>query len=723
MATAASQSVPRSSAAAQVSGATQANAWQWFWDFLKEELAPYPGRGDMVIRTVVAATLVMIVCETIRVPFAWQGAIYAFLVSRESAKATLQSVTTILVVTVVSAAYCLVSVSFVVSSPWLHFFWVICSLFLGFYAVSVSTNYTAAVIFVNMISAEVPLWDQHMPAEFNVERTIWLCFATLIAVAITAAVELTFSLIEPEDGIIAGVAQRMAAIETLLAAYAENRSIDSLTEAALARLEMVGSSGLRRNLKRSGYPQHYAEQMGAVIALAGRLVDLAAVLRISRFTLADHDRRRLHELGENIAAIRSDLLAGRTPELKRLFSSANASDAAPLLGEMEQTVAFIPEAFAASASLSIYAPPPDSGDPPRTLLVRDAFKNIEHVKFAAKGCLTAALCYFIYNAIDWPGISTAVTTCLLTALSTTGSSRQKQVLRISGAAAGGFLLGMGSQIFILPYLDSIAGFTILFIFVTALASWIGTSSSRLSYLGIQIALAFYLINLEEFAVRTSLAVARDRVVGILLGLIMMWLVFDQLGGASAIVNMKKAFISAIRLLAQFAREPLSSDYQLAIDRSYSLREQINQGFDSVRAAADGVLFEFGPSRNQDLAWRSKIKEWQPQLRSLFLIRIALWKYRMQLPGFQLPPAVSSAQQRFDSQSADLLDRIADRMEGQESGQPTNLTESFRRLEKAAEESAPAASRGPLPELQTFLLLSRKAESLESSLNQAIEQHV
>src|SRR5581483_5788096 len=98
-------------------------------------------------------------------------------------------------------------------------------------------------------------------------------------------------------------------------------------------------------------------------------------------------------------------------------------------------------------------------------------------------------------------------TCLLTALSTIGSSRQKQLLRICGAGFGGFVLGMGSQIFVLPYLDSIGGFTILFVCVTALASWVATSSSRLSYLGLQIALAFYLVNLEEFAERTSIAVA------------------------------------------------------------------------------------------------------------------------------------------------------------------------------------------------------------------------
>jgi hypothetical protein len=90
------------------------------------------------------------------------------------------------------------------------------------------------------------------------------------------------------------------------------------------------------------------------------------------------------------------------------------------------------------------------------------------LKLALKGCFAASLCYIIYTSIAWPGISTAVTTCLLTALSTIGASRQKLILRFAGALVGGFLIGMGSQMFILPYLDSISGFTVLFVVVTGL---------------------------------------------------------------------------------------------------------------------------------------------------------------------------------------------------------------------------------------------------------------
>ena len=66
---------------------------------------------------------------------------------------------------------------------------------------------------------------------------------------------------------------------------------------------------------------------------------------------------------------------------------------------------------------------------------------------------------------------------------------------------------MGAQVFVLPYLD-ITGFTVLFAVVTAVSGWIATATPRF-YLGVQLALAFYLINLQEFAVQSSLAVARD----------------------------------------------------------------------------------------------------------------------------------------------------------------------------------------------------------------------
>jgi multidrug resistance protein MdtO len=406
--------------------------------------------------------------------------------------------------------------------------------------------------------------------------------------------------------------------------------------------------------------------------------------------------------------------------LIELHDEAQPIAGAPFFVEMEKTVSLIPEAFAGVLSLDEYAPLQSSGvsQPGLGLFRPDALSNSEHLKFGLRGCFAASLCYLFYSGKAWPGISTAITTCFLTALSTIGSSRQKQLLRISGALVGGVLLGIGAEMFILPSLDSIAGFTLVFLAVTVLSAWIMTSSARLSYFGVQIAVAFYLVNLSEFAPQTSLVPARDRVIGILLGLLMMWLVFDQLWSVSAAVQMTRTFASNLRLLAQYAREPISGDLRVANERSYSLRETINSNFDRVRDLTGGVLLEFGPSRGRDLAMRERIIRWQAPVRMLFLTEVTLWKYRAQLPGFELPKALITGQRQFEESFALTLERMADRLEGRTSQSP-----SPEDLVAHHEDSAEAHAKTPQ---QTFsdrdsalLSLRRRIQSLTTALTQEI----
>jgi multidrug resistance protein MdtO len=532
-------------------------------------------------------------------------------------------------------------------------------------------------------------------------------------------VELALARMKPGDNVVLPIAERLAAVESLLARYAEGGPVDHATEKKVIRLSMLGTSTLRRVLRHSDYSPQYRAQMSGVVALVAGLVDVAATLTQFRFEPSSTDQKQLRNLAATIASIRTDLMNRRIPVSIQFNPDDQPSRGVPLLLEMEKSVTLISQVVAGSKSMDEYRPPSD--DLPRSkLVVPDALVNPEHFKFALKGCLAASLCYIIYKAIAWPGISTAVTTCLLTGLSTIGASRQKGILRIAGALIGGFLIGMGSQIFILPYLDSIAGFTILFILVTVFSSWFMTSSPRLSYFGLQAALAFYLINLQDFAAQTSLSIARDRVVGILLGLFMMWLVFDHLWGSRAAVEMRKTFVSGLRSLAQLEREPLPGEKRVAIQRCYSLRETINTYFDQVRALADGVLFEFGPSRQQDLALRDRIRRWQPHLRTLFLMRVALLKYRLRLSGFDLPEPVELAQQEFDEELARVLDGMADRVEGKVSERKDNLEHSFEHLEETIRS---CCSEGPqeLPtaEVQTFLALSRSTESVAISLDKEI----
>ena len=641
---------------------TSSSPLTWLWDWLKDELAPYPGRALLVARMVTAATLVMIISMTFRLPYGAYAALYAFNISRDSIEGTRRAVRSIVIGFLFAGAYILTGAMVVMGDPLLRFLWIVATLFLIFYGISATGSFAAWTRFGYMAVITITLWDRHIGAQAKVNGLLWAIGMLTMASFVALLLEAGYAALRQGDDVIDPITERLACVEQLLHFYANGCPVDGATQSRVMRLAMLGTSRLRRLVARSQNGAQYIQEMGALAALTGRLVDLAASLThfVGPVSLVDQDR--IKKLVSRIGAIRSDLDNGTVPRTADL-PEIETSPGLPLLSEIEQALALIPEVFLGSQSLRIFDPAaPGDGDT-QPVVAPDSWLRSEHLKFGLKGCLAATLCYLTYSALFWPEISTSVTTCLLTALTTIGASRQKQVLRFAGALIGGLVIGMGAQVFILPYIDSIAAFVILFLAVTSAAAWVATSSPRLSYCGVQMAFAFFLINLQEFKMQTSLTVARDRVAGILLGLFVMWLVFDHLWSVPAGVAMKEAFVSGLRLLAQFAREPVSNDLRTAIRRSSFLRETLNSQFDKVRALADGVLFEFGPSRQRDLELRSLIRRWQPELRTLFVMRITSWKYRAQVPGFEFPESIRVRQAAYDERSARMLEEMADRIEG------------------------------------------------------------
>ncbi len=63
---------------------------RWFWNFLKQELTPYPGRAWVVGRVTISATIVMILVMTFRIPGGFFGAIFTIFLSRENPTTTLR---------------------------------------------------------------------------------------------------------------------------------------------------------------------------------------------------------------------------------------------------------------------------------------------------------------------------------------------------------------------------------------------------------------------------------------------------------------------------------------------------------------------------------------------------------------------------------------------------------------------------------------------------------
>jgi uncharacterized membrane protein YgaE (UPF0421/DUF939 family) len=176
--------------------------------------------------------------------------------------------------------------------------------------------------------------------------------------------------------------------------------------------------------------------------------------------------------------------------------------------------------------------------PHKRLLAADAFTNPAHVHFALKVTLAAMTCYLLYSAVDWSGIHTAFITCCFISLESTGATLRKGALRLAGCLVGGFL-GFLSIMFLIPRMESIASLVLLIAAVSALAGWVAAGSERIAYAGLQIALAFFMCALQGFAPDTDFEKIRDRLVGIILGILVTTLVFRYLWPEDATGQMRE----------------------------------------------------------------------------------------------------------------------------------------------------------------------------------------
>ena len=133
-------------------------------------------------------------------------------------------------------------------------------------------------------------------------------------------------------------------------------------------------------------------------------------------------------------------------------------------------------------------------------------------------------CYVIYMALDWPGIRTAFITCCFIALESTEATLRKARLRLVGCAIGG-LLGFLSIMYVVPRMESIVSLVLLTAAGSAIAGWVAAGSKRIAYAGLQIALAFFMCIFQGFAPDTDFNTIRNRLVGIVLGILVTSVVF------------------------------------------------------------------------------------------------------------------------------------------------------------------------------------------------------
>jgi multidrug resistance protein MdtO len=161
----------------------------------------------------------------------------------------------------------------------------------------------------------------------------------------------------------------------------------------------------------------------------------------------------------------------------------------------------------------------------------DAFSNPEHVQYAFKTTVAAMTCYLIYSILNWPGIHTALITCFIVSLGTVAETVEKLTLRILGCLAG-TVAGLGVMIGVIPSTTDIGHLAVVVFAGAFVGAWIAAGSPRISYAGLQFAFAYFLCVLQGPSPSFNMVVARDRVIGIFLGIFVSYLVSTRLWPAS-----------------------------------------------------------------------------------------------------------------------------------------------------------------------------------------------
>ncbi len=214
----------------------------WLWEWLRDELTPYPGRVLLVTRMVTAATLVMILSMTFRLPYGAYGAIYAVILSRESLEATASAVRMVVIGFVLAGAYILLGLMLALGDPILRFLWITAGFFIGFWAMSALRNYAASIRFAYLIAITITLWDKHVSAASKVENTLWAVGVITLASLITLLVETAFAALTRSNHLIDAIAERLTCVEELLTHYVGGDPVNAAVRTTLARLAMTGTA-------------------------------------------------------------------------------------------------------------------------------------------------------------------------------------------------------------------------------------------------------------------------------------------------------------------------------------------------------------------------------------------------------------------------------------------------------------------------------------------------
>jgi len=570
---------------------------RWFAWFV-DDLRPTPGRLESTLRIVLTVVLALTLLLVLQIPFVSISLYLIFVLTRESPAVSLRAAVLTVIVASISVAIELGVVIATNNDPMVRLLSVVAVAFVSGVLTQASSFAPLAPTLGLLYCTVIALWETQSPADAIVKRSLYLIGAVSLVLGCSVLIEYLLASRSPVDRLQRELKTRYQALETLFRAYEKGASKEDLFAAYLpvARLALAGQRGMQELY--NVISQRNLDQKGLMLGTRTRIVLLAELIDVSAAFAAAHpssDAAQLRESCEWVADRCRELGSGSTPPLPQ--------ETKPIVAPLHR----VDETLRSLMAMSV-----NSGDSDEKKLVilpaarvpfflPGALRARGTFLFGLKISLCATLCYIAYHALDYPEISTAVTTVFVAGLTSTGVMKQKLTHRVVGSTIGGLLLGLGSIVFLFPHMDSITALCGLVAAVSFIAAWC-SAGRRFSYVGLQIAFSFFSVTLATSSAPTELAPARDRLVGIGLALLIMWFVFDQVWPVRTLTLMRQALARVLRGEAQlFGLAGSTFGVRDLTSRTDALRHSVSATIAEIRMLNEALLYEFGANHESHKA--------------------------------------------------------------------------------------------------------------------------
>jgi multidrug resistance protein MdtO len=683
--------------------------------FLQRELAPVPGRLRAALRITVSALTAVLVTVTVggdSFPHAHWTIVTIFTVSQADAGASLRKSFQRVIGTLIGGGLGILVVIAFVDLP---VFYV--SLLGAVVAFGIFCSFTTSAPYVMLLGSLTFVLVTFVPpgsgASEAVETGLWRILAIAIGVMCGTGAQLFLWPDDPEAKLREALAGRLASITRVMRALAileggDSTALSQVTAPSLAGDDLSTQLDLLANAeaRHPSLRRRHTEQL-ALIVEVDRLVTTAVWLINDARDWAtapnEEIQRQLLAIALECSRLADALRAGQPPTdppppgfESGHHEAGEAPGLGPTLDDMRLALHRTREAL---GFLDPDRPElaPGLDHPVRTPLLTPAFslKNTEAVTLALKAGVGLELSYLLMHALSWGALVTAGVSAVLVSQTSLGAIVQKSVLRIGGALLGG-ALGIATIVVAMPNLQNLGSLLIVAGLGFLVAAWIAVGSSRISYLGLQTGMAFAMCVTDPRGPTTDLTIGRDRVLGILVGVLAMLLVNGTLWPARARLTMWSRLPRAFRALAGLARlAPETREYPAQLQSAVRFRSSVyTELAATLRLSAESTLEPDADLAEAEREWVSRLTV---QTQAVFLALLALIRHRV-APAFPILPApVQEAMRALDDEVAKTLEALANRLERRPADALPDLTRCLAELEALIpqEEQTPAARNGAI----------------------------